>query len=170
MPLSPNQERELRQLLFAARHYLRLASGAREERRWKMGDTASDFRRGIRPSRRSRRLTLLGAHLSSAAIRLATVEKVLSRAGSPTDAYRECGAFYRGKAASYPPTTECLHVLLRDSIGHEEPSAGSQWHKRQDDIQVLSFADAHRALTTIEQTLRLYLKTEHGITLPLIGP
>jgi len=169
LTLGVEEQREVRQLLFVARYYLRQASAAKKERLRRLGDTAADFKAGVRPTRKTRRLALVAAHLSSAAVRLATIEKVLSASRSPTDTYKACQAFYQKEVSDYPPATDCLHVLLRDSIGHAEPRAGSRWRKRQDDIQELSFATAYDTLATIEGTLRGHLKTKHRITLPAIG-
>jgi hypothetical protein len=172
MLLSAKQQREIRQLMYVARHYLRCASPAKKESLWKLGDTAPDFRSGLPPSRKTRRLALLGAHLSSAAIRLATVEKVLYKAKAPTGAYKACEAYYYDLSGSqFPAPSDCLHIFLRDSIGHAEPPEIStsthepRWEERQKYIEALPFPDAYTFLEGIDRRLREHLTRRHKIKL-----
>ena len=172
MSLHPKQQREIRQLMYVARHYLRCASQAKRERLQTLGDTASDFRSGILPSQKTRRLALLGAHLSSAAVRLATVEKILYKAKVPTDAYKVVEAyFYDLSGSEFPAPSECLHILLRDSIAHQEPPEGSgctkpqRWEERQRSIERLSFPDAYKFLEGIDRRLREHLTEKHKLEL-----
>jgi len=177
MTLSKNQRREIRQLMYTASYYLRSASPAKKERTCKLGETAFAFEQGAVPDRSVRHLVLLGAHLSTTAIRLATVEKVLNKAGIPTPAYKACKAYfyYRGKKAPrdsrFPICASSLHILLRDSIGHEEPPETDsdervkRWAERERQIRRLTFADAYNTLAQIDHTLRACLQAEHGIEL-----
>jgi hypothetical protein len=74
----------------------------------------------------TRRLTPIVAHLSSAAIRLASIEEVLKDANVQNDSYRQCRDYFNGRdgdaddpRGSTP--SEWLHVMLRDNAAHEEP-------------------------------------------------
>jgi hypothetical protein len=121
------------------------------------------------PDPESKQLALLGAHLSSTAIRLATVEKVLNRAGMATDAYKACKAYFycrdgrEPRKVTFPDYRKCLHVLLRDSIGHQEPDEtddrekAKRWRERQRRLKTLTFIDAYRTLKRIDGSLREYL-------------
>jgi hypothetical protein len=96
-------------------------------------------------------------------VRLATVEKVLIKAQHPTKVYEACIDFYDCKTVDYPPYAECLHVLLRDGIGHAEPSAGTKWEQRQTRLRNLCLAPAYEMMTRIEHGLRVHLQVKHEI-------
>ena len=83
MPLAPDHERQIAQFLLIAEEYLRLSAAARDEREETLGMTKLSFLPGEILTEKDRRLAVIGAHLSSAAIRLASIEDVLWDANEP---------------------------------------------------------------------------------------
>jgi hypothetical protein len=173
MSLSKDQKREIAQLMFVARHYLRLATSAKGEA-VKMGNTKGDFASGATLGKRARRLTIIGAHLSSAAIRLASIEDVFEDAGIPNPSYVDCRAYFRGDprlADTDPRAVTCsdwLHIMLRDNAAHEEPDPartgrkGIRWKTRQSNLEHTTFADAFDKIRAIATDLRT-LSLKHGV-------
>ena len=180
MILDPKRKREIRQLMFVAERYLSLSEPARHQASRKLGDTAAHFESGATPSGEIQQLTFLAADLSSAGIRLATIDEILYRADSDRPGYKTCVRYFSWKdlpeGSALPNDAEWLHVMLRDSIGHDEPPQGrttslaTRRGERQDLIEGLSFARAYETLKSIAVKLRSHLEEEHHIELtPAIG-
>lgn len=149
------------QLMYVADHYLRRATSAKHEMA-KMGTTARYFGHATPISRPIRRLTLLAAHLASAAIRLASTEKILKSVDQESRRYAECAAYFAGKGPDIDLQTrpDWLHIMLRDAIGHEEPllkKSGKRprrWNQRQRCIEATTFSAAYSALRGVAKALR----------------
>ncbi len=174
MPLPPEHQRQIAQFLFIAQHYLQLAEPAERETRETLGMTKDDFLPGVPLTERTRHLIAIGAHLSSAAIRLASIEDVLDDANVPNGSYRRCREYFSGggPAADDPrgsTPSEWLHVMLRDNAAHEEPPAAPTSTKerrrraRQDCLEAMTFAVAFVQVRTIANNLRNDLIETHGL-------
>jgi hypothetical protein len=156
MPLTIDQERESAQLMFVARHYLSLVAKACKSSTTTMGATKVAFAGSRTLTKPERRETIVNAHLTSAAIRLASVDKILSKAGC---------------ARLSSPLSEQFHVMLRDAVGHEEPDMWSTktcgglntYRERQERIENTTHADAYSTLRSIAHAVETFLKTRHGI-------
>lgn len=173
------QAREIRQLMFVAEWYLSQAEPARLETVRKLGDTAAEFMPGTMPSSEGQRLTFLAASLSSAAIRLATIDDVLRRdpIHDPRPAYVECVGYFGwtspDPAWTFPSCTEWLHVMLRDAIAHSEPpqdtgenaQQAERRSERQSLIQQLRFSEAYEVLLAIAERLRNDLTQKYEVVL-----
>src|SRR5215470_14998392 len=117
--------------MLIAEEYLKLASPAQGEVTETLGMTKESFMPGAAVTENIRELTIVGAHLSSAAIRLASIEDVLRESGNAAPSYSECRAYYGGaerlgeKQLDDDPRgqgcSEWFHVMLRDNAAHKEP-------------------------------------------------
>jgi hypothetical protein len=172
MPLPPEHQRQIAQFMFIAEHYLQLAEPAERESIETLGMTKDDFLPGSPLTEMTQRLTPIGAHVSSAAIRLASIEEVLKDADVQNDSYRECRDYFNGRGeddlrGSKP--SEWLHVMLRDNAAHEEPSAapastvGRRRRARQDCLEAMTFAVAFVQVRSIARALRKDLTERHGM-------
>ena len=120
-------------------------------------------------------LTIVSAHMSSAAIRLNTIEEVLKEAGHIRPVYRDARKYYGGSpamATGDPRGTTCsqwLHVMLRDNAGHEEPVAPvvagdfrrERWRERQDLLLTLRFNQVYEKLNEIATEMKEWLRRKH---------
>jgi len=163
--------------MLVARDYLRLARRAAGQHAH-LGSTKAGSASGPAVSTVTRRDIMLGAHLASAAIRLASIDAVLSAANAGRLEYRDCRAFFRGSPqfvdsdsrASRP--SEWFHVMLRDNATHEEPGPPSlnpkrrRWEIRQRLVERITFARAHAQLSLIADDLRTHLRKIHNLPLP----
>jgi hypothetical protein len=174
--LADSQKRELAQLMLVAREYLCLAD---PELIGNVGlsETKSAFTRG-RLSADDWSQVMKGAHLASAAIRLACIDDVLKDTPAGRPLYRECRAFFQKKGAPLaddPRGSTCsewFHVMLRDSIGHREPQQASgrqarRYEARQRCIESTSFGAAYARLRQTEQELAGTLAAS-GVILPAV--
>lgn len=173
MALTEPQQRELAQLLLVARAYLHLADpeaigdvGLSETKRaFVCGHlNAADWSQVMK-----------GAHLASAAIRLACIDDVLEEAHAGRVLYGECRAFFgaqkRFQPADAPRGSTCsewFHIMLRDSIGHREPQPGEvRYEARQRCIEATTFGAAHARLRQTEHELADVLSA-NGVVLPVV--
>jgi len=176
MALTESQKREVWQLILVAREYLRLgdpehASGVG------MSANKNTFMRGpISPVAWSE--VMKAAHLASAAIRLASIDEVLKRAGKGRPLYGECRAYFQKDSSGDddPRGTSCsewLHVMLRDSIAHNEPLEGvpgkhtQRYEARQRCIEATLVGEAYARLRQTEEDLVAVIASL-GIVLPVV--
>jgi hypothetical protein len=170
------QKRELAQLMLMAQEYLRRAdpSGLRDV---VMSDTTAAFLRGRLTAEDWSKVTK-GADLASAAIRLASIEDVLRAVGQDRALYRDCRLYFAkcSKAADDARGRTCsdwFHIMLRDSIAHNEPTGqpktvqDQRYEARQQCIAELTFGEAHDRLRRTEADLMGVL-TANGVTLPSV--
>lgn len=162
--------------MLVAREYLRLARPA-ASKHTPLGSTMPGFSKGPAISKQTRRDTMLGAHLASAAIRLASIDAVLCEAKAGRRIYRDCRAFFRGDqkfadSDCASRLSEWLHVMLRDNATHEEPQPMAtdpkrkRWGIRQRLLVRTTFAQAYTYLTRIADDLRTHMKLTHNLALP----
>lgn len=178
MALTDPQKRELAQLMLVAREYLRPAEpgaiGAVG-----LSETKSAFAAGRLTAADWEQVTK-GAHLASAAIRLACMDDVLSTTPAGRDLYRECRAYFRKRNAPIADDvrgrtpSEWFHVMLRDSIAHEEPhqpaatsTQARRYDARQRCIEAATFGAAYARLRQTEQELAGALAA-NGVVLPVV--
>lgn len=178
MPLNDDHRRQIAQFMLIAQHYLSLAAPAGKEGVETLGMTKHDFMPGAPINERTRGLAIIGAHISSAAIRLASVEEILTSANEPNLPYVECRAYFRGEASPQdddPRASTCsewFHVMLRDNAAHEEPPSAptgrraKRWRIRQNCLENTTFAQAYLRVCEIANSLRTLLTQEHGLSLP----
>lgn len=177
MPLTDAHRRQLSQFALIADGYLRLATDCAQ-----IPDTFGMTKAAFLPSATLtddvRRLAMLSAHLSSAAIRLASIDEVLKWAGFSRATYHECRDYFgRNPSTTIADTrgescSEWLHIMLRDNAAHEEPPLThpgleqQRRRKRQDCIEMLTFADVHSRLSMIATELREHLRVNHSLVVP----
>jgi hypothetical protein len=175
MALHVEQKREISQLMFTAWHYLGRASKAKTKyARIRMGETKKEFRLNGHLSGETRRRTVLGANLASAATRLATVDDVLYEAKCVRPVYRECRIYF-GRCTT-PATRidvrsrlEWFHILFRDAVGHAEPEQSPtseqkmRFRSRQDCIEEATFGGAYSQLHKIAEELEAMLRVAYRI-------
>jgi hypothetical protein len=174
MPLQPEHQRQIGQFMFIAEYYLRFAQPAERETTETLGMTKDDFLPGVPLTANTCRLTPIGAHLSSAAIRLASIEEVLKDANVQNDSYRQCRDYFNGHGedADDPrgsTPSEWLHVMLRDNAAHEEPpvaptsKVGRRRRARQDCLEAMTFSVAFLQIQYIARALRSDLIGKHAM-------
>jgi hypothetical protein len=172
MALDAEKKREVAQLLFVASHYLGRASAAEHDAVTRLGETKAIFPLTDEVDDTTRRHTVVGADLASAAIRLASIDDVLWASGTARPACVECQQYFRKKNPS--PSTdlhhhpEWFHIMLRDAIAHNEPAQAPTRHPDdryrdcQDYIQETTFGEAYSRLRKIENELTK-IAHAHGI-------
>ena len=196
MPLD-DRKRELRQLMFVAFHYLDLASEAvvTKHSAVTFGSLADKFPLSGELEEPLRERTLLSANLTSAAMRLASVDHVLRKAGDGSRrVHKDCSNYFSGDKDDIPDLRErpeWFHIMLRDVIGHAEPDdsendqAASQEDPSNETKRALKerrkneryearakyFAGttlgwAHSRLRLTAAQLMYFLKTHYGISEP----
>jgi hypothetical protein len=128
------------------------------------------FALGATLTRRTRQLTILGAHLASAASRLASVEDVLDKACCNRTSYRECRQHFSSSKKALrsdsrgSTCSEWFHIMLRDGVGHHEtPEAPSEEHERryrarQTCLESTTFREAYSKLVEIAGGLEGVMK------------
>lgn len=177
MTLTADHQRQIAQFMVIAKSYLQNATPAAT-----ISDTLGMTKAWYRPPAvltvQMWNQTFVGAHLSSAAVRLAAVEDVLLKAGVQRAKYKECRWYFSAKnhdavmGLSHSKCSEWLHVMLRDNAAHEEPDRNpneyyeKRWRERQDFIEALPFADAYRMVTHIADELAAHLIAQHSFSLP----
>jgi hypothetical protein len=181
MPIGPDERRQIAQFLVIADYYLELAAPAAAMLQT-MGDSKRRFMDPTRITPEDRALAIIGAHLSSAAIRLASIEDVLDDAGVGDASYRECRGYFSGAARlanNDPRASTCsdwLHVMMRDNAGHAEPPTTSsnlrdvRRCERQDFLFGLSLSDAYARLCLIASAIRTRLAKNQGIVVTIVKP
>jgi len=176
VPLPAEHQRQIAQFMFIVEYYLSLAAPAQLETTETLGMTKDDFMPGIPLTDRGRELTRIGAHLSSAAIRLASIEDVMKDAGVASSSYLACRKYFSsadgGEDSRGSTRSEWLHVMLLDNAAHEEPPqspasvVGQRRRARQDCLESMSFARAFTQLREIADKLRARLEDTHGMMFP----
>jgi hypothetical protein len=173
--LDPVHARQIAQFMLIAETYLDLSSPASAETRETLGMTKYAFMPGSALDPRTRALAILGAHISSAAIRLASVENVLERAGESMPHYRACRDYFNGDGPDNLNGRTCsrwFHVMLRNNAAHEEPSRThlgvreQRRRERQDCIEMTTFSEAHSKIRAIANELQSLVTTTYGIAPP----
>jgi hypothetical protein len=181
MALDVEQKREISQLMLVAFHYLRRATDAQNYATTKLGHTKDTFPLAGTLDDESRKLTVLGADLASAAIRLASTDEILERAACGRGVYSPCRKYFgptnipqRVDLHQHP---EWFHILFRDAVGHAEPPDQSpqakptllehEWRylDRQNLIEATVFAEAYDRLHKIADELKTHVK-KHRIGVP----
>ncbi len=182
MTLTDEHKRQIAQFMLIAEHYLSLAAPAANEVQETLGMTKHDFLPGAAITDNSVRLAIIGAHISSAAIRLASVEEVLRNAGAANQYYVECRTYFSGRGKSQigdPRASTCsewFHVMLRDNAAHEEPPLApanpiSQRRRaRQTNLENTTFARAYSKVREIAESLRTLLEAKYRVVLPTPRP
>ena len=179
MALSSEHGRELAQLLLVAREYLARADPPAALRGIRMGDSALAFGRAtLTPGEWDQ--TLFSAHLASAAVRLASIEAVLKKAGVGRTTYTECLLYFSRNPPPLPARdrrgqecSEWFHVMLRDAVAHEEPQpsapgkARSRYETRQAVTQETTLGAAHAQLRQTADDLAVLLGA-HRIVIPSV--
>ena len=179
MPLGASEKREVIQLLLVALEYLRLGCPPTALEELTLSNAVSAFSKGMLDESEWAQ-TMHGAHLASAAVRLACADELLENTHTePRHVYKECRAYFRRRSKALLPDTkgntcsEWFHIMFRDSIGHRERDATSdaiqksRYADRQDCIERTSFRSAHKRLQQTADELVRVLKAE-GITLPSV--
>lgn len=168
------REREIRQLIWVADDYLARASAARSEN-GKVGDEAAAFTSEVPPDAKTAHRVRLSSDMTSAAIRLGTVEEVLAGSGHPRPGYLECDRYFgrkkRPPGSSFPGPA-WLHLMLRNNASHEEPPADPKTdlarrrEERQAFVVGLTFVETYATLEKIAAELREHLRQKHGLVCP----
>lgn len=175
MPLNEPQQREVTQLMLVAQEYLRLGQPPLMSRDTRMGDVGKPLARGTLTATEWSQ-TMSGAHLASAAIRLASIDHVLEAAKEPRPLYLACRAYFRGDAELDPRGQTCsewFHVMFRDAVAHNEPSRGAsgkqhqRYEGRQRCVEATTYGEAHHRLKKTVDELLAVLE-EHGVVLPSV--
>src|SRR5262245_7821835 len=129
MGLNQFQTREVVQLILVAHEYLRLAKPPQEFESLALSNAASAFAKATLDHSEWAQ-TMLGAHLASAAVRLASADEILEKTRTGTrHVYKECRAYFRKNSKARLPDargnhcSEWFHIMLRDAIGHREGDA-----------------------------------------------
>jgi hypothetical protein len=135
---------------------------------------------GATATEKTRQLTIVSADLSSAAIRLASIDDVLRTAGVSRGTYNACRAYFKGggklsDAAGKLRFDEWFHVMLRDGAAHEEPpltpkatdTKSMRRRTRQTYIEKTTFAEAYARIQKIANDLFTELRTRHNIVPPI---
>lgn len=142
-----SRDREVRQLWDAAEGYFRAAKekvrSVRPYLKYTPGDIVKFYDRKRRRKKHEKELNMLLAHLSSAAVRLFTIE--------------ECGIRvtenYLGKGYSKDDLVnrrdEFIHRLLRDNVGHYEKGGKPDWSARQEALESLTIREIVRSMARI---------------------
>lgn len=176
MPLGTDEKRQIAQFLIIAEHYLELGAAAQQLSQT-MGDSKARFMDPSRITSADCSLAITGAHLSSAAIRLASIEDVLDDAGVGDPSFVSCRAYFSGAtsiANNDPRASTCsewLHVLMRDNAGHAEPPTHSSRLRdirrceRQSFLLGLTLANAYAKLREIATSIRDRLARVHGFSI-----
>lgn len=181
MPLTDAHRRQIAQFILIADSYISLANNAAGLTGETFGMTKLEFMPPASLSARARDLCLLSAHLSSAAIRLASIDEVLKWANEGRATYKECreyfsiGARSTGVDSRGESCSEWLHVMLRDNAAHEEPVAGdsstiarARWNARQRLVERLTFSEVYAQLKVISAQLRAHLGSTFAMSLPTL--
>jgi hypothetical protein len=179
MALSPPKKREAAQLLLVAREYLELGSPPAALRDIRMSANANAFTKKLVTNSEWSQ-TMLGAHLTSAAVRLASIDAVLKKGGVGRATYIECLTYFSRNRPTLPARdnraqvcSEWFHVMLRDAIAHEEPQpsdpdeAQSRYETRQNLIEETTFGAAYAQLRQTADELAVRLRA-HRIVLPSV--
>jgi hypothetical protein len=180
MPLGTEHKRQIAQFLIIAEHYLELGAAAQQVPQT-MGDSKARFVDPTRITSEDCRLAITGAHLSSAAIRLASIEDVLADAREGDPSFLSCRAYFNGSTSignNDPRASSCsewLHVLMRDNAGHAEPpTTFSQLRdirrcERQSFLLGLTLGAAHAKLQEIAASIRDRLARVHGVSITVVN-
>jgi len=126
LPLDAEHKRQIAQFIVVVAYYLDLALPARRETDVTFEMTKLHYVPGATATARTRELTIISGNLSSAAIRLASIDDVLKIAGVSRKSYNECRSYFKGGGTLSDSDGQqrfdaWFHVMLRDGAAHEEP-------------------------------------------------
>lgn len=176
--MTRDEERELRQLLWVAEQKLEAVKdrvkAAQPKEKAEMSQPMTAFaslfsakNSTLGPEQRWG--VLLGADLADVAVRLVTIEERLRSAGylTPYGAFQDLVREVTGdrqvlQAAFRNQLDDILHVLLRDNIGHIEPTSArgkEYWHARQDVLNTLTLEAIATMIGAILEKVKQRLKT-----------
>lgn len=177
--MNPEQEREIRQLFFAASHLMadldkRFASAdavVKALMEKEMSYFANLFAAKESVVNETDKICVIfGADLASAAVRLVTIEERLRSGGQLTayGAFQDLVGAVKGDQ-NFPLLRDAfdrqldtiLHILLRDNVGHVEPAnQGSPiwWRARQDVLSRLSLEALYAKLCEIRKRMAKQLQ------------
>jgi hypothetical protein len=138
--MSRDQVREIKQLLHAAVNFYRLAKRAYDklstsQRKLTVIDVATSFERNVYPNDENR-ISIVISYLSSAAIRISTIDEVLGLKPQNDTLYKQMDMAN-------------IHHYLRDNIAHKEPDACAKqdWLNRQRFIDEKSVEDLYLGIS-----------------------
>lgn len=152
----PIPKREIRQLWFAAEEYFCIAKQMFKDSRLNtylpltMHETSKWFDSGIPKVAEQREITLLVAHLSSASIRLCTIDECFfdEKDKIIPGNYTRLPSFKAGKLTKADiKGNGYIHQILRDNIGHRERAG--PYVPRQDCIDALTVQEIFEYLNEI---------------------
>jgi len=170
--LDVDQKRQIIQLWITARSYvLKARRAGAETRQITHGDIKLKFEEGCTPSADDLQILYMGADLTSAAVRLVTIEEILHslEPRRSTTGYQSLVGYFGTK--DLHPRLELgtgldswLHVLMRHNLAHEEPlisdpSSESNWRRlqRQQVLESLTVAQSCTSLRVVVETLKKVL-------------
>lgn len=164
-----NHSREIRQLFQIADEYFKSASALRKVSKnhlnQKSARIAKYYEKGMPTDSYKTALNLLLAHLSSAAVRLVTIDERFKEDHNyaiflPHE--NECQSGIRQtqlKKTFVSKRDQYMHQFLRHNISHIERSKNSPrkrvlWYARQDAIESLSVDQIFNAMSTVIEKFR----------------
>jgi hypothetical protein len=168
-----DSERELRQLWYTAKHYWDAAKAVYDPAtngKLKCGEVAKFYDTLRQPSDDEKRTTFLIADISSAAVRLCTIDERL---------YEERGCWIKQKYSmnlnrnkSADILISCfrkyidtwIHQMLRDNAAHIERGGGNLWQARQEVIESLTINEIVIAMEKVMKDFERELIEKHIIT------
>ena len=169
--LTPDYQREIRQRWLVVKHYLRLARERQKalppyQLAKAVGELALPFavKGPIDPKTRS--LNILGANLSSAALRLAIIEERLDAAGlswTMKDYRQECAKPYDREAFKrvfLARKNEWLHVMTRNNLIPVDEAHKAERYGSMDAVGAMTIGEMYDALTAIFARLDQQLRDD----------
>ncbi|MFQ5800052.1 MAG: hypothetical protein ACE5H0_15350 [Bacteroidota bacterium] len=164
-------DREIRQLWHIAKTYFQRAKELRDANknhlRQKSNRIAKFYEKAIPTDQHKKELSILVAHLSSAAVRMVTIDerfredhnyRITPPYGQELK-YTQSQA--RLKKALMAKRDWYIHQMLRDNVAHVERSRkpGNQtlWHARQEAIESMSVEQIFNAIAAVMEKFRTEL-------------
>lgn len=171
--LTNEQKREIRQLWFVAEHYFQEATKLTKIFSSNLNQTGKEIERffelNIPNDEIKCGLTLLSAHLASAAVRLCTIEDRL-QTGLIDSVEGVCGKDMESIRAQYKRGIEkYLPYLLRHNIGHIEdgesnaPYKQDRWKARKIVLESESLISVYSVMDSIFQDFKKHLISQKTI-------
>ena len=174
MTIDPDQRRELAQLRFAAEYYLQLAKRLKRRiesessSRMPLDETirnlSANFAVALQAKRNELSVHRLIAHLSSAAVRLVTIEERLSGLCHTPTSRQDLDAKAKGNDRSSlgklfaKNRSKWLHIFLRDNVAHIERANKPKYQARQDSIESMTPREIFEEMTKITKRVLNTLK------------
>lgn len=174
--MNPDHQREIRQIFFAADNLLsdinakisKADQAMKELMKKPMPDFAALFtNKAFAGTDAHKVCVLLGADLASVATRLVTVEERLQSMGYLTDygAFHDLVDSVKDEGvlvkAFDRQSDRILHLLLRDNVGHIEPTQNgskSWWKARQVVLSKITLEALHQKIAAIHERIRKQLQ------------